>query len=43
MRTSALQRDFVAFHDRFRAPLGIGMPRQYLLTLGRRRQGSGRP
>ena len=33
-----LRRDFVAFHDeRFKAPLGISMPRQYLLTVGVRR------
>ena len=32
-----LKRDFVAFHDRFVTPLGISMPRQYLLTIGKRR------
>lgn len=36
-RREALHRDFVAFHDRFAAPLGISMPRQYLLALGTRR------
>lgn len=36
-RRAALKRDFVAFHDRFAAPLGISMPRQYLLTLGVKR------
>jgi hypothetical protein len=30
----SLKRDFVAFHDAFVAPLGIRMPRQYLLTVG---------
>ena len=33
----ALKRDFVAFHDSFVTPLGISMPRQYLLTVGTRR------
>lgn len=35
----ALKRDFVAFHnsDAFVTPLGIAMPRQYLLTIGTRR------
>jgi SAM-dependent methyltransferase len=32
-----LKHDFVAFHDRFKAPLGIRVPRQYLLTIGTRR------
>jgi SAM-dependent methyltransferase len=32
-----LKRDFIAFHDTFRSPLGISMPRQYLLTIGTRR------
>ena len=32
-----LKRDFVAFHDKFAAPLGIRVPRQYLLTVGTRR------
>ena len=31
-----LKRDFVAFHDTFVTPLGISMPRQYLLTVGKR-------
>jgi SAM-dependent methyltransferase len=30
-------RDFVAFHDAYRSPLGIAMPRQYMVTLGIRR------
>jgi SAM-dependent methyltransferase len=33
----ALKRDFEAFHDAFATPLGITMPRQYLLTVGTRR------
>ena len=32
-----LRKDFVAFHDKFRAPLGIRVPRRYLLTFGTRR------
>jgi len=36
-RREALRRDFVAFHDKFVAPLGISMPRQYLLVVGTRR------
>lgn len=36
-KREALHRDFVAFHDGFRSPLGIAMPRQYLLTIGLRR------
>ena len=36
-KREALKRDFVAFHDTFRSPLGIAMPRQYLLTVGVRR------
>lgn len=32
------KREFIEFHDeRFKAPLGISMPRQYLLTVGVRR------
>ena len=36
-RRDELRRALVAFHDRFASPLGIGMPRQYLVTLGTRR------
>ena len=36
-RREQLKRDFVAFHDRFVSPLGISMPREYLLTVGTRR------
>lgn len=35
-RREAFRRDFAAFHDGFAARLGISVPRQYLLTLGRR-------
>jgi len=36
-RRGKFKRHFVAFHDTFVAPLGIRVPRQYLLTLGTRR------
>lgn len=36
-KRAALERDFVAFHAQFVTPLGIAMPRQYLLTYGVRR------
>ena len=36
-RRADLQRDFVAFHDRFRTDLGIAVPREYVLTIGVRR------
>jgi SAM-dependent methyltransferase len=36
-KREALHRDFVAFHDTFKSPLGIAMPRQYLITVGVRR------
>ncbi len=36
-RRAQLQRDFVAFHDGFATALGIAVPREYLLTVGRRR------
>lgn len=36
-KRAALERDFVAFHEQFATPLGIAMPRQYLLTHGVRR------
>jgi hypothetical protein len=34
-RRDDLKRDFVVFHDTVVAPLGITMPRRYLLTVGR--------
>jgi SAM-dependent methyltransferase len=36
-RREGLRRDFIAFHERFGTPLGIAMPREYLVTLGVRR------
>lgn len=33
----AFRRDFVAFHEQFRAPLGICVPREYILVHGVRR------
>ena len=33
----ALQRDFVAFHDRFATDLGVCVPRDYLVAAGTRR------
>lgn len=36
-RREALRRDFVAFHERARGPLGVALPRQYLITVGTRR------
>ena len=35
-RLAALRADFVAFHDRFATPLGICVPREYWLAIGRR-------
>jgi SAM-dependent methyltransferase len=36
-RRSELQEAFVAFHDGYRTELGITVPRQYLITLGKRK------
>ena len=36
-RGADLKRDFVAYHEKFRGDLGIAMPREYLVTIGRRR------
>lgn len=36
-RRAALRADFIAFHDGFKAPLGISMPREYLVIHGSRR------
>ncbi len=33
-RRAALEAEFIAFHDCFKAPLGISMPREYLLIHG---------
>jgi SAM-dependent methyltransferase len=35
-RRTSLRRDFIAFHDGFRTELGICVPREYLLSLGKR-------
>jgi hypothetical protein len=35
-RRSSLRRDFIAFHDGFPTELGICVPREYLLSLGKR-------
>ena len=35
-RREALHRDFVAFHEQFATELGICVPRDYLITLGRK-------
>jgi SAM-dependent methyltransferase len=32
-----LKHDFVAFHEQYRSDLGIAMPRDYLVTIGRRK------
>jgi hypothetical protein len=36
-RREALKKAFIAFHDGYAGPLGVAMPRQYLLTFGVRR------
>lgn len=36
-RRQALRDDFVSFHERFATPLGICVPRDYLITVGIRR------
>jgi SAM-dependent methyltransferase len=36
-RREALRTAFIAFHDGFAGPLGVAMPRQYLLSFGLRR------
>lgn len=36
-RSEALRRDFIAFHERHRGDLGVAMPREYLVTIGKRR------
>ena len=35
-RKEELKRDFIAFHEAHRTPLGIAMPRDYLVVIGRR-------
>ena len=36
-RRSEFERDFVAFHEKFRTDSGIAMPRDYLVTIGVRK------
>jgi hypothetical protein len=36
-RRVALKQAFIAFHDSFRTELGIAVPREYLITLGKRK------
>lgn len=36
-RGDDLRRDFIAFHDAHRTPLGVAMPRDYLVVIGTRR------
>ena len=36
-RREQLRADFIALHERFRTPLGVTMPRDYLVTLGIRK------
>ena len=37
-RRQELERDFIAYHDKFSNYLGVAMPRQYLVTIGVRTQ-----
>ncbi|MDI3306351.1 MAG: class I SAM-dependent methyltransferase [Acetobacteraceae bacterium] len=36
-RKEELRRDFIAFHEAHRTPMGIAMPREYLVVIGTRR------
>jgi len=36
-RKAELRRDFIAFHDGHRTPIGVAMPREYLVVVGTRR------
>ena len=36
-RRKELERDFAAFHDQYHGPLGVAMPRQYIVTIGKRK------
>jgi hypothetical protein len=36
-RRAELRQAFIAFHDSYRTELGITVPREYLITLGRRK------
>jgi hypothetical protein len=36
-RRTALERDFIAMHERHRTAIGLAMPREYLCTFGIRK------
>ncbi|MBX6745597.1 MAG: methyltransferase type 11, partial [Acetobacteraceae bacterium] len=36
-RKEELRRDFIALHETHRTPMGIAMPREYLVVIGTRR------
>jgi len=36
-KRAALERDFIAMHEKYRTPAGLAMPREYLITLGVRK------
>jgi len=36
-RKEDLKRDFIQFHDKHRNDIGVAMPREYLVTIGRRK------
>jgi hypothetical protein len=36
-KRAALQRDFIAIHEKYRTPAGISMPREYLITIAVRK------
>ncbi len=36
-KRAALERDFIAMHERYRTPAGVAMPREYLVAVGGRK------
>lgn len=36
-KRASLERDFVAMHEKYRASIGLAMPREYLCTFGKRK------
>jgi SAM-dependent methyltransferase len=36
-RRAALERDFIALHEKYRTPAGLAMPREHLITIGIRK------
>jgi hypothetical protein len=36
-RREQLKHDFIAYHERYLSDLGVTMPRDYLIALGRRK------